>query len=240
MVSHARYDAVATWYSDLVSGDVEPLRSLLRQLLGEGDGTDVCLDLGCGPGARAQALRDLGWRVVGMDLSRESLRIARGSGRLLPVACADAARLPTAERSLDAVVSIMTHTDVDDWAAMVAEVARVLRPGGTFVHVGVHPCFVGPFAQLREDGTRVIHDGYRETRLRFDGPGIGDGVRRRVGVRHRPLADLVNPVVAAGLALVRFHEGEEGTVPGLLSFRAVMPEAPAPTSPVRRPGGRAP
>jgi len=38
---------------------------------------------------------------------------------------------------------MFAHTDVDDFAAVVREVARVLSPGGRFVYVGTHPCFVG-------------------------------------------------------------------------------------------------
>jgi SAM-dependent methyltransferase len=124
---------------------------------------------------------------------------------------------------MDAVVSLATHTDFDDWAAAVGEVQRVLRPGGAFVYAGMHPCFIGPFSELREDGVRVLHEGYRDTRLRFTGPGIGDGVRSRVGVRHLPLADLLNPVLSAGLRISKIAESPERTLPLLLAFRAERP-----------------
>jgi SAM-dependent methyltransferase len=48
---------------------------------------------------------------------------------------------------MDLVVSEFTHTDVDDFAVLAAETRRVLRPGGRFVYVGLHPCFTGPLAE---------------------------------------------------------------------------------------------
>lgn len=59
---------------------------------------------------------------------------------------ADAGRLPVATGSLDAVIAVMVHTDLPEYAPVLAEIHRVLRPGGRFVHVGVHPCFCGGFA----------------------------------------------------------------------------------------------
>ena len=219
-----RYDdAVAEWYDARMSGPASHrLTSTLRALLGEARG-GRCLDLGCGGGARAPMLRDLGWRVVGLDLAPAQLRVARRSGRLPAVMQADAARLPLADNCLDAVASLVTHTDFDDWATAVGEVCRVLRPGRSFAYVGVHPCFVGPFAEARDDGTRHLHQGYDDRRLRFEGPGLGDGLRSRVGVRHLPLADLLNPVAAAGLGLGQFVELGDGLLPGLLGFAATKP-----------------
>jgi SAM-dependent methyltransferase len=217
----ARYDdTVAEWYDALVTGPAPSwLATALRMLLGDGRGRR-CLDLGCGGGVRARLLGDLGWQVVGLDLAPAQLRIARGSGRLRAVACADAAVLPLRDGRLDAVASFVTHTDFDDWSAAVGEVARVLTPGGTFAYIGVHPCFVGPFAEALDDGTRQLHAGYADTALRFDGPGLGDGLRSRVGVRHLPLSGLLNPVHAAGLRLGPFAELGDGLLPGLLGFAA--------------------
>jgi spermidine synthase len=104
-------------------------------------------------------------------------------------------------------------------AEFYAEAARVLRPGGRLAYVGVHPCFVGPFAAREGDRVR-LHAGYLDRALTFAGPGVGSGIRRRVGVRHRTIADLLNPLTRAGLALERVTETGPDVVPDLLAFAA--------------------
>jgi SAM-dependent methyltransferase len=214
----AAYDAHADWYDAYVTGHAarhtERTTAALRATLGPGPG--VCLDLGCGTGVHAAALRALGWHVVGVDLSREQLRHAR---HRVPVAVADVRRLPVPAKAIDAAVATLIHTDVEDWDGTLREVARVLRPGGRFVYVGVHPCFVGPFAE-RAGGRVCIHPGYGRSGLTFEGPGIGNGIRPRVGVWHRPLAEVINAVFAAGLSLTRVEELSEGSTPDLLVLEA--------------------
>ncbi len=213
------YDEHANWYDGYLAGHAAEHTGRTTAALVEalGPGTGTCLDVGCGTGVHASAVRRLGWTVVGVDLSPALLRRARPR---LPVAVADATRLPLADALLDAVVATLVHTDLDDWNTTVREIARVLRPGGRFVHVGVHPCFVGPFAE-RESSAVRIHPGYSDTGRTFDGPGLGDGVRRRTGVHHRTIADLVNPVLGAGLRLTRLVEPAGVPAPELLVLEAV-------------------
>lgn len=218
MGKQAAYDEHADWYDDYVNGaaadHTERTSVALAALLGPGPG--LCLDLGCGSGVHARACRGHGWQVVGCDLSWEQLRHARVR---LPVAVADGARLPIRTGSLDVVAATLIHTDVEDWHAVLREAARVLRPGGRFVYVGVHPCFVGPFAERAGDMV-TIHPGYASTALAFDGPGISSGVRPRVGVRHRSLADLIGAVLAAGCSRPGLDETGPGATPDLLAISA--------------------
>jgi SAM-dependent methyltransferase len=213
------YDEHADWYDGYLAGPAAEHTARTTAALVEalGPGTGTCLDLGCGTGVHAPAVGRLGWTVVGVDLSPALLEHARPR---LPVAVADATRLPMTDARLDAVVATLVHTDLDDWAAAVHEVGRVLRPGGRFVHVGVHPCFVGPFAERESTAVR-IHPGYNDTGRTFEGPGLGDGVRRRTGVHHRTIADLVNPLLAAGLQLTRLVEPPGVPAPELLVLEAV-------------------
>jgi ubiquinone/menaquinone biosynthesis C-methylase UbiE len=95
--------------------------------LGEGSGT--CLEIGCGTGVHAAQIRELGWTPAGIDLSGAMLRHAQGR---LPIALADAERLPVQDRCVPAVMAVMVHTDMPAYPAVLREVARVLRPGGRF------------------------------------------------------------------------------------------------------------
>ncbi len=90
------------------------------------------LELAVGTGIVGAELVARGNLVHGIDLSTAMLRHARVR---LPghVAAADACRLPIADRRCDAVVAIWLLHLLDDSEPVIAEVARVLRPGGVFV-----------------------------------------------------------------------------------------------------------
>ena len=85
------------------------------------------LDLACGSAPTGELLRAASY--LGLDLSHAELRL--GAARGLRVARADAARLPVADAAVDVVVCSMALQLLPLEPAL-AEVRRVLRPGGTF------------------------------------------------------------------------------------------------------------
>lgn len=189
----------------------------MLRLLGDGPGRLV--DVGCGGGAHTAAFAARGWSVTGVDVSAAQLELARARG--VEVVEADAAQLPFEQASFDAAVSMFTHTDVGDFAAVLGEVARVLRPGGAFVYLGVHPCFVGPHAFVHGRDVPELHAGYRETSFRTEAPGIwSDGLRAKVGASHLPLGLFLQTVLDAPLALERFEEPEGRDYPHVVALRA--------------------
>lgn len=223
-VQASRYDGYADWYEEYLSGPASEhtRRTGVALASAVGPGSGRCLDVGCGTGVHAAHLAELGWSVVGVDVSGDQLRIA---GKRIPVAVADAVELPFGTGTLDAVVATLIHTDVDDWDAVVREAARVLRPSGKFVHFGVHPCFVGPFAERETDAVR-LHAGYRNASRQFTGPGLGSGLRARVGVWHRPLSAVLNAITSAGLRLTSLTEPQgDSIVPDLIVIEAISPVA---------------
>jgi demethylmenaquinone methyltransferase/2-methoxy-6-polyprenyl-1,4-benzoquinol methylase len=86
------------------------------------------LDVATGTGLVARELERRGCDVVGLDQSREMLRSAGGSLRRLQ---AQAERLPFPDGAFDAVTFTYLMRYVDDPTATMAELARVIRPGGT-------------------------------------------------------------------------------------------------------------
>lgn len=216
----AAYDKIADWYEEFVQAGAadDPLeyRRLLGELLGRGTGT--CLEIGCGTGFHADPVRTLGWTPVGIDLSGKMLRYARTR---LPVARGDAMRLPVADESVPAVIAMMVHTDMPSYPAVLRQIHRVLKPGGVLVHLGVHPCFCGGFADRADPEAVVIQPGYLDYHWTKQS-WTDQGLRDKVGATHWPLPLLLNAFLAAGLAFERFGEGG-GPTPTVLAARAVKP-----------------
>lgn len=218
MDHRAAYDDIADWYEAEFldhSGASDPLgiSRALRELLGTGSGP--CLEIGCGTGVHARQVRELGWTPVGIDLAAGMLRHARGR---LPAVQADALSLPLRDHCVPAVISVMVHTDMRDYPGILREAARVLRPGGVFLHIGVHPCFCGGFADHTDRDAVVIRPGYLDTYWTRDS-WTDQGIRDKVGAMHRPLPDLLHAFSDAGLRLERFMEGGTPT-PTMLAVRA--------------------
>lgn len=205
----AAYDEIADWYeTDFLrrQGDADPLGTTraLRELLDRPRvAGELCLEIGCGTGVHAATVRQLGWSPVGVDISAGMLRHAASR---MPVMRADVERLPFASGSVPAVIAVWVHTDMPAYPSIVREVARVLRPGGLFVHIGTHPCFCGGFADRSDLDAVVIRPGYLDghwTKASYTDQGIRD----KVGATHWPLPALLSMVIDAGLVFERFTEG---------------------------------
>ena len=124
------FDAIAPRY-DLVNRvmtfrmDVGWRRTSVRSL-GLPAGATV-LDLACGTGDLCRELQSSGLRPIGADLSFGMLRNARTTAPLLH---ADALRLPLPDGAVDGVTCGFALRNFVDLAAFLAEVGRVVRPGG--------------------------------------------------------------------------------------------------------------
>ncbi|GAA1904051.1 class I SAM-dependent methyltransferase [Lapillicoccus jejuensis] len=105
-------------------------RHLLAKAL-DGMTPGDALDIGAAGGGNTRVLRDLGWRPAALEYGADGARVARERG--LDVVRADATALPVADGSLDLVVAFDVLEHIEDDAAAVAEVRRVLRPTGTWL-----------------------------------------------------------------------------------------------------------
>jgi ubiquinone/menaquinone biosynthesis C-methylase UbiE len=150
-----RWDRLAWGVWDIPEDDL--------QALGDVAGMDV-LEFGCGAcqfGIKV-AMRDA--RVTGLDFSAEQLRHGRGrmneTGVRFPVVQADGEQIPFRDGSFDLVFCDHGVMGFADPLLTVPEVARVLRPGGSFVFNGTTPWIWVAWGEDDQPPTREMRLDY--------------------------------------------------------------------------------
>lgn len=211
------WDAAAPAYlaehgSDLGDADFlwcpEGLREADARLLGDVAGRRV-VEIGCGSAPCSRWLAHEGADVVALDISAGMLARAaelnRETGVAVPLLQADAAALPLGTASVDLACSAFGGLPfVADASAVLAEVARVLRPGGRFVASVNHP-MRWPFPDSPDPRDLQVTSSYFDRRPYVETDGSG----RTVYVEHhRTVGDWVRAVVGAGLVLEDLVEPE--------------------------------
>ncbi|WP_318216042.1 class I SAM-dependent methyltransferase [Streptomyces sp. SCL15-6] len=111
------------------------------------------LDAGCGSGPLSAALRDRGAVVTGIDASARMLALARRRlGDDVPLHLADLSdRLPFDDGAFDDVVASLVLHYLEDWGPTLAEMRRVLGPGGRLIASVDHPLVAYTFQDPRPD-----------------------------------------------------------------------------------------
>ncbi len=204
---------IAGWYDDLIragSGPHETAVGCLQGLLPPEVAGQVVVDVGCGQGLATRTVAAAGAaRVVGVDSSAEMVALARGHAAPPSVEYVvdDAQTLASLEPgSFDGATCQLALMDIPDLDATLGALCRVLRPGGWFVFVIGHPCFLVPDARPTNDRDglpALTVRGYFDERFwRSSNP---QGVRR-AGNHHRTLATYLNSLVRAGLAVEEVAE----------------------------------
>jgi SAM-dependent methyltransferase len=226
------------WQDEFTDGaDVEYEEQILPMAEEHLAGATRVLDVGTGEGQLARRAADLGLRVTGIDPTPSQVRVARERGGGPVYARASATHLPFPDGSFDAVVACLVFEHLIDPVAPIAEVARVLEPGGQFLFFLNHPLLQAPDSGWVDD--RIMEPPEQYWRV---GPYLVEDVRDeevRPGVVlpfvHRPLSRYVNLLIDHGLTLTRMEEPapppgflaqaveyqEAATIPRLLLLRAV-------------------
>ena len=189
----------------------EGLREADAGLLGEIRGKAL-LEIGAGAAQCSRYAVRRGARVVATDISggmlRQgldlNLRFTITSGLTLPLVQCDGANLPFGDGSFDTVfTSYGVVPFVADSAAVMAEAARVLRPGGRFVFSTTHPIRWTLPDDPGYPGLTVSSSYFDRTPYVEEESGATTYVEH-----HRTLGDRVRELTAAGLRLIDLVEPE--------------------------------
>jgi 2-polyprenyl-6-hydroxyphenyl methylase/3-demethylubiquinone-9 3-methyltransferase len=170
------YDHVAAhWWSDDIRW-VRTLKNMVPGRLGWFDrhidwqGKDV-LDLGCAGGFMAEALDDRGARVTGIDPAKDAIAAAHAhseaAGRQIRYDVGVGEALPYGDASFDAVVCVDVLEHVQSMPTVIAEVSRVLRPGGLFLFDTINRNAVARLATITmaEDVLKLLPKGTHDPAL---------------------------------------------------------------------------
>ncbi|GAA3166292.1 class I SAM-dependent methyltransferase [Nonomuraea salmonea] len=195
------YDSIAEGYSaenetSLLNAYYE--RPAMLDLAGDVAGRRI-LDAGCGSGPLFAALRDRGAIMTGFDASAKMLELARQRlGDDVPLHLADlSSPLPFPDAAFDDVVASLVLHYLEDWTAPLAELRRVLVPGGRLLVSVNHP--FADFLQA-EPGT-----SYFATRSSSDEWTLG-GHTAVLTFWSRPLHAMADAFTGAGFRITAISE----------------------------------
>jgi SAM-dependent methyltransferase len=215
------WETHARWWQDGFTDGADPeyeeqILPLAAEYLA---GATSVLDVGCGEGQVARLARRLGAAlVVGVDPTWAQVRVACERAGGPAYGRAEAAALPFHDRAFDTVVACLVFEHIDAVDDAIAEVARVLRPGGRFLFFLNHPLLQTPGSGWIDD--HVLDPPEQYWRI---GPYLVEAhsleeVEKDVFIPfiHRPLSRYVNALSDAGLRIVRMHE--PAPPPGFLAL----------------------
>ncbi len=217
VVSYNRY--AGSWASLMRSGGNTSHRylekpAMFRALPSLRGKTVLCV--GCGTGEECELLMKLGAkRVVGTDISKNLIREAKRAFPAIEFYTRDMERLRLPAHAFDVVYSSLTMHYVPSWKQTLAQVKKVLKPGGQFVFSTHHPVRWG--AETKETkhhkshilgyekidkGKAIVYGDYLNGHWIHD-RWFGDF---DVTYYHRPLSLLIRDILESGLELIDFQE----------------------------------
>lgn len=162
---------------------------------------ECALDVGCGEGRFSRMLRGIGVQTVGIDPTETLIQEARRRDPDGDYQLGSAEDLRFSNNTFDLVVSYLTLIDIPDVARAIAEMTRVLKPGGRLLIANLTSFGTASDGWSNESQPRFCIDRYLDVReLQSEWNGI------RITNWHRPLGYYMNLLLGEGLILRHFDE----------------------------------
>jgi SAM-dependent methyltransferase len=158
------------------------------------------LDAGCGSGPLSAALRDRGAIVTGFDKSAGMLELARKRlGKDADLRVADLGRpLPYPDGAFDDVIASLVLHYFEDWTEPLAELRRVLKPGGRLIASVNHPIVGHPVVRPGADYWATYEWSEEITTV--------SGQSYTLANWHRPLPAMIEAFISAGFRITAISE----------------------------------
>jgi SAM-dependent methyltransferase len=180
------FDRAAEFYDETRSYAEPTMRATIELLEGELRGRGRVLEVGVGTGLIALPLHERGIAMVGLDISAPMMAklVDKAGGRVpFPLVRGDATLLPFRDGAVDAALIRWVLHLVPDWRGVVAELVRVIRPGGALViHLGAYG---GPWDEIHVRFAEIVGapvdpvgiGWHREAELDAEVEGLGGRLR---------------------------------------------------------------
>jgi ubiquinone/menaquinone biosynthesis C-methylase UbiE len=171
------------------------------------------LDLACGQGFFSRAFAEHGARIIGVDISKELIEIAKRHGSpniTYHVALADKISF-VGDGGVDAVLIVLALQNIENVKGVFSECARVLKPEGKLVIVLNHPAFRVPKrSSWGWDSEKKIQyrriDGYLSESIEQIDMHPGANPKEKTVSFHRPLQFYAKTLANAGFSIARIEE----------------------------------
>lgn len=139
--NQAFYDRISSIYDDVFVDHrihAQTIVDNLSKIYLNKEHETLILDLGCGTGILAKMIARKGFKVIGMDISFDSIHLVKESAADISLIQADAKSIPVPNGCFQSVVCLGVWRHIIDPKMVLNEVSRILTENGTFI-VGYFP-----------------------------------------------------------------------------------------------------
>lgn len=222
-VNQTSWEPVAGWYDEMLAGnDTYQAKVILPNLLRlvPPKGKRI-IDIACGQGFFSLAFAENGANVLGIDISKELIELARKHAPAnLRFEVSSADKIVSAEdNNFDAALIVLALQNIKEMNGTLSEASRVLKNDGTLALVLNHPCFRIPkesawgYDENKKVQYRRIDKYGRPFAVEIDmTPGVNQGVNQGASAKiytksfHRPLQDYFKALSASGFRVSGLEE----------------------------------
>lgn len=199
------WESHACWWQEQFTEGVDPeyVEQILPLIASHLPESGLLVDVGCGEGQVARVATTAGMDVVGIDPAHNQVSVAtqRAGGPSYAQGSATAMGLGSAVA--DMAIACLVFEHIPDVDAALAEVARILKPGGEFLFLLNHPLLQTPGSGWIDDQMIDPPELYWRVGPYLEEADVVEEVEKDVFIRffHRPLSRYLNAAIGLGLQL---------------------------------------